>query len=55
MIGIAASGTTPYVRRALSHARTLGAATALVACSPPPAEMTKHADIVIVPVSGQRL
>src|SRR5262245_64121004 len=33
VIGIAASGTTPYVRRALEHARSLPAATALVACS----------------------
>src|SRR4029077_16243789 len=28
VIGIAASGTTPYVRAALLHARTLGARTA---------------------------
>ncbi|HET9424165.1 MAG TPA: N-acetylmuramic acid 6-phosphate etherase [Gemmatimonadaceae bacterium] len=52
VVGIAASGTTPYVRRALAHARTLGAATALVACSPPTAEARAHADIVIVPVTG---
>src|SRR3954464_5043819 len=52
LIGIAASGTTPYVRRALAHARTLGAATALVACSPPPDEARQHADIVIVAVTG---
>src|SRR6185437_16240184 len=36
VIGIAASGTTPYVRRALAYARSIGAATGLVACSPPP-------------------
>src|SRR3954463_15223639 len=52
VIGIAASGTTPYVRRALAHARTLGASTALVACSPPPDEARQHADIVIVAVTG---
>ena len=52
LIGIAASGTTPYVRRALAHARTLGAATALVACSPPPDEALQHADIAIVVVTG---
>jgi N-acetylmuramic acid 6-phosphate etherase len=52
LIGIAASGTTPYVRRALAHARTLGAATALVACSPPPEEARRHADILIVAVTG---
>lgn len=52
LIGIAASGTTPYVRRALAHARTVGAATALVACSPPPEEARRHADVVILPVTG---
>ena len=52
MIGIAASGTTPYVRRALAHARTLGAATALVACSPPSDEARHHADILILPLTG---
>src|SRR3954469_9811262 len=29
VVGIAASGTTPYVRRALEHARSIGARTAL--------------------------
>jgi N-acetylmuramic acid 6-phosphate etherase len=52
LIGIAASGTTPYVRRALAHARGIGAATALVACSPPPDETRREADIVILPVTG---
>jgi N-acetylmuramic acid 6-phosphate etherase len=52
VIGIAASGTTPYVRRALAHARTLGAATALVACSPPSDEARHHADILILPITG---
>lgn len=52
VVGIAASGTTPYVRRALEYARTLGARTALVACSPPPPETRAAADIVIQPVTG---
>ena len=52
VIGIAASGTTPYVRRALEHARSVGARTALVACSPPPPETAAAADIVILPVTG---
>jgi N-acetylmuramic acid 6-phosphate etherase len=52
VIGIAASGTTPYVRRALAHARSIGAATALVACSPPPEEAKREADIVILPITG---
>jgi N-acetylmuramic acid 6-phosphate etherase len=52
VIGIAASGTTPYVRRALAHARSLGVATALVACSPPPAETLEVVDILIQPITG---
>jgi len=52
VIGIAASGTTPYVRRALEHARSLGATTGLVACSPPPSETRAAADILIQPVTG---
>jgi N-acetylmuramic acid 6-phosphate etherase len=52
VIGIAASGTTPYVRRALEHARSLGARTGLVACSPPPPEAVAVTDILIQPVTG---
>lgn len=52
VVGIAASGTTPYVRIALEHARFVGARTALVACSPPPADMFAAADILIVAVTG---
>ena len=52
VVGIAASGTTPYVRRALEHARTLPAATALVACSPPPTETLDVVDILILPITG---
>lgn len=52
VIGIAASGTTPYVRRALEHARVVSAATALVACSPPPQETLDLVDILILPLTG---
>jgi N-acetylmuramic acid 6-phosphate etherase len=52
VIGIAASGTTPYVRRALAHARSIGASTALVACSPPPQDAIDVSDIVILPLTG---
>jgi N-acetylmuramic acid 6-phosphate etherase len=52
VIGIAASGTTPYVRGVLARARALGASTAIVACSPPPAETLAHVDIAIVAVTG---
>jgi N-acetylmuramic acid 6-phosphate etherase len=52
LIGIAASGTTPYVRAALRRARERGARTAIVACSPPPAETLAYADVAIVAVTG---
>jgi N-acetylmuramic acid 6-phosphate etherase len=52
VIGIAASGTTPYVHRALAYARSLGAATGLVACSPPPQNALDVVDILILPITG---
>jgi N-acetylmuramic acid 6-phosphate etherase len=52
VIGIAASGTTPYVRRALQHARSIGAVTGLVACSPPPRDTLDFVDILILPITG---
>jgi N-acetylmuramic acid 6-phosphate etherase len=52
VVGIAASGTTPYVRRALTFAKSIGAATALVACSPPPQDALDVADILIMPLTG---
>jgi N-acetylmuramic acid 6-phosphate etherase len=52
VVGIAASGTTPYVRVALEYARSIGARTAIVACSPPPAATLAHTDIAIVAITG---
>ena len=52
VIGIAASGTTPYVHSALARARELGAKTAIVACSPPPKSALDVVDIAIVPITG---
>jgi N-acetylmuramic acid 6-phosphate etherase len=52
VVGIAASGTTPYVRTALEYARSLGARTAIVACSPPPARTLEVVDIPIVAITG---
>ncbi len=52
VVGIAASGTTPYVRVALTYAREIGARTAIVACSPPPAETLAQVDIPIVAITG---
>jgi N-acetylmuramic acid 6-phosphate etherase len=52
VLGIAASGTTPYVRAALEHARSLGARTGILACSPPPPELVRLLDVAIVPITG---
>jgi N-acetylmuramic acid 6-phosphate etherase len=52
VIGIVASGTTPYVRAALERARALGARTGIVACSPPPDELLRAVDVAIVPLTG---
>ncbi len=52
IIGIAASGTTPYVRAALEHGRAIGARTGIVACSPPPPEALAAADVAIVVITG---
>jgi N-acetylmuramic acid 6-phosphate etherase len=52
VVGIAASGTTPYVRAALSRAQTLGAATGIVSCTAPPRLLAQTCDVVIVPEVG---
>jgi N-acetylmuramic acid 6-phosphate etherase len=52
VVGIAASGTTPYVRAALVHAKAVGARTVIVACSPPSAETLTTAELAILPITG---
>lgn len=52
VVGIAASGTTPYVRVALSRAQTLGARTILFTCGMPPKALTETCDVIINPVVG---
>jgi len=51
LVGIAASGRTPYVLGALEYARTLGATTAALTCNPNSA-MAQAADIALTPVVG---
>ncbi len=54
VVGIAASGTTPYVRAALGRAQALGARTALVTCSEPPLVLRDRCDaVVFVPVGPE--
>lgn len=54
VVGIAASGTTPFVRAALGRAQALDARTVLVTCSDPPALLRDTCDVVIfVPVGPE--
>lgn len=51
VVGIAASGRTPYVIGALQYARQLGAATIAVSCNPESA-ISQQAEVAIAPVVG---
>jgi N-acetylmuramic acid 6-phosphate etherase len=51
LVGIAASGTTPYTVGAVAHGRSLGAFTIAITCSPG-SPITKLAEVSIVPVVG---
>lgn len=51
LVGIAASGRTPYVMGALQYAKSLGAITGAISCNPE-SPMAKLADIAITPVVG---
>ena len=52
VVGIAASGTTPYVRAGLSRAQTLGARSVLVTCAEPPKLLRDTCDVVILVLVG---
>src|SRR6184192_1098829 len=52
VLGIAASGTTPFVRAALARAQTIGATTGLVSCSDPPQVLRATCDVLILPKVG---
>jgi N-acetylmuramic acid 6-phosphate etherase len=51
VVGIAASGRTPYTIGAVKYARELGCFTAAIVCNPD-SKITKTAEIAIVPVVG---
>ncbi len=51
LVGIAASGRTPYTVGAVKYARSLGALTVAVTCAPR-SSITEEAEISIVPVVG---
>jgi N-acetylmuramic acid 6-phosphate etherase len=52
VLGIAASGTTPYVRAALEEAKSFGATTGFLTCSEPPPGMRELCDVCIVALVG---
>lgn len=52
VLGIAASGTTPYVWAALSRAHDVGAATGLLTCAQPPDDLAERCDFVIAVQAG---
>jgi N-acetylmuramic acid 6-phosphate etherase len=52
VLGIATSGTTPYVHGALDWARGQGAKTGLLICTHPSEEMVSSHDVVIAPLVG---
>lgn len=51
LVGIAASGRTPYVLGAMAYAKSLGATVAAISCNPN-SEMSQAADIAIEPIVG---
>jgi N-acetylmuramic acid 6-phosphate etherase len=52
VLGIAASGTTPYVHGALARARELGARTGFLLCTYPSEDILRTHDVVIAPLVG---
>jgi N-acetylmuramic acid 6-phosphate etherase len=52
VIGIAASGTTPWVHSSIRRARELGAKTGIISCSQPPADVLEGVDVAILPIVG---
>ncbi|ETT03075.1 N-acetylmuramic acid 6-phosphate etherase [Providencia sp. PROV188] len=51
LVGIAASGRTPYVLGAMKYARSLGATVASISCNPD-SPVSQAADIAITPIVG---
>ena len=52
VLGIAASGTTPYVEAALERSRERGAKTVLLTCSDPPADLAAQCDVAVTVRTG---
>lgn len=54
LVGIAASGRTPYVLGAVGHARRMGAVTVGISCTPD-SELSRAVDIPIEPLPGPEI
>jgi N-acetylmuramic acid 6-phosphate etherase len=52
VVGVAASGTTPFVHGAIARARARHARTAFVACTPISAELTAQLDVAVIAIVG---
>jgi N-acetylmuramic acid 6-phosphate etherase len=52
VVGIAASGTTPYVRAALGRAQALGAKTIFLSCTEPPDLLRESCDVCLTILVG---
>ena len=52
VLGIATSGTTPFVHGALARARERGARTGFLLCTHPPEALLETHDVVIAPLTG---
>lgn len=54
LVGLAASGRTPYVLGAIAEARRMGAATVGISCTPA-SELARAVDIAITPLPGPEI
>lgn len=52
VLGIAASGTTPFVGAALEEAAARGAGVGFLSCTEPPADIRALADVTVTPLVG---
>ncbi len=52
VVGIAASGTTPFVHGAVARARERGARTVMIACTPIADTLRANCDVTIIAVVG---
>jgi N-acetylmuramic acid 6-phosphate etherase len=52
VLGIATSGTTPFVHAALEEAVSRGAGVGFLSCTPPPESMRNLAEILVTPLVG---